>query len=449
MTAASTWRLSLLAGGIALLLGACGSSAPRRSPAKASGGAPPAVAARRTVAGLTPSPPQQPSDPPVVVAMEPDLPPLAGPLVSTPVRVSPALGDRVAGRALNLPAGFQASVYALPGGGPRFMALSPDGHLFVTLIGRGQVVELLDDGSGVAATTQTVLSGLNQPHGIAFDDGYLYVGETNQIVRVPYTDGVVQKDAKEVVIANLPTGGHATRTVNFGPEGVMYVAVGSSCNVCLETNPLRAAITAFAPDGSGRQPFATGLRNAVGFVFQPGTGDMWATVNGRDNIGDDMGLSGADATRATDNLPPDYVTRVSAGGDYGWPRCYGDHQLDPKFGDAAFCATTLAPSVELQAHSAPLGLGFYTGSSFPAEFQGDLFVALHGSWNRSTKTGYKVVRVKFENGQPARVEDFATGWLEGAGAWGRPVDAITGPDGALYISDDSGGAIYRISYGGN
>lgn len=395
-----------------------------------------------------PSPPQQPSDPPLVVAMEPELPPLAGPLVATPVQVSAALGGRFAAdRALNLPAGFQASVYAAPGGGPRFMALSPDGHLFVTLMGRGQVVELVDDGSGTASA-QTVLDGLNQPHGIAFDSGFLYVGETNQLVRFPYVDGRVQTDAKAVIVPNLPTGGHATRTVNFGPDGTLYVAVGSSCNVCIESNPLRAAITAYAPDGSGQQTFAAGLRNAVGFVFQPGTGDMWATVNGRDNIGQDLGLSGDEATRTTDNLPPDYVTRVTAGGNYGWPRCYGDHQLDPKFGDAAFCAATLAPSVELQAHSAPLGLGFYTGGSFPADYQGDLFVALHGSWNRSTKTGYKVVRVKFEHGQPVRVEDFATGWLDGAGAWGRPVDAITGPDGALYLSDDSGGVIYRITYGG-
>ncbi|MGH3579400.1 MAG: PQQ-dependent sugar dehydrogenase, partial [Mycobacterium sp.] len=351
-----------------------------------------------------------------------------------------------AGRTLNLPAGFQASAYALPGGGPRFMALSPDGHVFAALMSAGRLVELADDGSGAFATAQTAIDGLNEPSSLSFFGGYLYVGETNEIVRYPFANGRVDAGQKEIVVAHLPGGSHVTRTVGFGPDGLMYVAVGSSCNVCIEQNPLRAAITVYQPDGSDGRTYASGLRNAVGFTWQPGTGDMWATVNGRDNIGDDMGLSGAGATQATDNLPPDYVTRISDGGNYGWPRCYGDHQLDPKYGDAAFCATTLAPSIEIQAHSAPLGLAFYSGAAFPQLYQGDLFVALHGSWNRSVPTGYKVVRVQFENGRPVAVFDFATGFLSGGQAWSRPVGILNLPDGSLLVSDDTGGAIFRISY---
>ncbi|HLZ73233.1 MAG TPA: PQQ-dependent sugar dehydrogenase [Dehalococcoidia bacterium] len=428
-----------------LFVAACTSqrSAPRH--------APPAATAKQQLAlrqaGLNPSPPQQPSDPPLLVATQPDLPPADAPLAAVSVAVPAALnGAYPDGRTLNLPAGFQASVYALPGGGPRFMALSPDGRVFVALISSGQVVELADDGGG-AATAQTVIDGLNAPSSLSFFGGYLYVGEINEIVRYPYTDGSVETSQKQVVVPNLPGGGHSTLTVDFGPDGLMYVAVGSSCNVCVERNPLRAAITVYQPDGSAGRTYASGLRNAVGFTWQPGTGDLWATVNGRDNIGDDMGLSGAAATQATDNLPPDYLTRITDGGNYGWPRCYGDHQLDPKFGDAAFCATTLVPSVEIQAHSAPLGLAFYRGTAFPQPYQGDLFVALHGSWNRSVPTGYKLVRLHFENGQPAAVIDFATGFLTGGQAWFRPVGILELPDGSLLVSDDQGGAILRISYG--
>ncbi len=432
---------------LSLLFAACGLHGTVRHPGTVTPAAHQPLAARQ--AGLNPSPPQQPSDPPLVVATQPDLPPPDAPLVATPVQVPSALsGSFPSGQMLNLPAGFAASVYALPGGGPRFMALSPDNRVFVALMARGQAVELVDDGSGTFASAQTVLDGLNAPSSLAFFGGYLYVGETNEIVRYPYQDGTVDASQRQVVVPNLPTGGHATRTVGFGPDGLMYVAVGSSCNVCIEQNPLRAAISVYQPDGSGGQTYAAGLRNAVGFTWQPGTGDMWASVNGRDNIGQDMGLSGAQATQTTDNLPADYVTRITAGGNYGWPRCYDDHQLDPKFGDAGFCATTLAPSVEIQAHSAPLGLAFYTGAAFPQPYQSDLFVALHGSWNRSVPTGYKLVRVHFENGQPAAVYDFATGFLVGGQAWFRPVGVLALPDGSLLVSDDQGGAVLRITYAG-
>jgi len=352
-----------------------------------------------------------------------------------------------AGLALNLPRGFSISVYAVTGGGPRFMAVGSDGAVYVALMTRGQVVRLVDRGG--YATPEVVLSGLDNPSSLAFFAGYLYIGETSEVSRFRVAEAGIDPASKEVIIPHLPVGGHITRTVAFGPDGLLYLAVGSSCNVCIESNPLRAAITVFDADGQNGRTYATGLRNAVGITWQPGTDELWATVNGRDNIGLDMGLSGQAARDVTDNLPPDYITRVVDGGDYGWPHCYGDHQLDPRYGDAAFCARALPPTIEIQAHSAPLGLAFYMGAQFPADYQGNLFVALHGSWNRQTPTGYKIVRVVFADGQPVRVEDFATGWLAPSGTVsGRPVGVLVAPDGALLVSDDSRGVIYRISYGG-
>jgi glucose/arabinose dehydrogenase len=447
---------ALLCLAVAALAVACGSGAKRAAAPTAGSLAPnsqtdviasPAAssATRQPLAARQVSPPQTPADHPLVDAEAPDLPPLAGPLQNVAVTVPAGLKNAPQQQSLNLPAGFSASVYAVTGGGARFMALGPDGAVYVALMGRGQIVRL--DSQGSYATPTKILDGLNAPSSLAFFGGYLYVGENNQIARFTF-NGAVDPASKQVVVPNLPTGGHATRTIGFGPDGLLYVAVGSSCNVCIESNPLRAAITVYNPDGSNGRTYASGLRNAVGFTWQLDSGDMWATMNGRDDIGQDMGLTGQAAKNATDNLPPDYATRISDGGNYGWPRCYGDHQLDPKYGDAGFCATTIAPTAELQAHSAPLGLAFYTGAQFPADYQGSLFVALHGSWDRENQTGYKVIRLVFENGQPVRAEDFATGWLNGSGVWGRPVGVLVAPDGSLLVSDDSQGVIYRISYGG-
>jgi glucose/arabinose dehydrogenase len=384
---------------------------------------------------------------PLLDAEAPVLPPQDAPLAAVTVDNPGHLPGAPASLSLNLPPGFAISVYAVTGGGPRFMAVGPDGSVYVALMTRGQVVRLVDRGG--YATPEVVLSGLDNPSSLAFFGGYLYVGEMSEIARFRVTDTGVDPESKEAVISNLPIGGHITRTVAFGPDGLLYLAVGSSCNVCIESNPLRAAITVFDADGHNGRTYATGLRNAVGITWQPGTGELWATVNGRDNIGQDMGLSGQAARDATDNLPPDYITRVANGGNYGWPRCYGDHQLDPRYGDAAFCARALPPTIEIQAHSAPLGLAFYDGGQFPAAYQGNLFVALHGSWNRQTPTGYKIVRVVFADGRPVRVEDFATGWLAQNGAVsGRPVGVLVAPDGAVLVSDDNRGVIYRISYEG-
>jgi glucose/arabinose dehydrogenase len=221
--------------------------------------------------------------------------------------------------------------------------------------------------------------------------------------------------------------------VLFSPDGsTLFVSIGSSCNVCEEDDPRRAAIVRYNPDGSGEQVFARGLRNAVGIVFRPGTDELWATNNGRDMLGDDQ--------------PPETVNLVHQGDDFGWPRCHAGRIVDPDFGGPDACQGVTPPMVEMQAHSAPLGLAFYTGDQFPQEYQGDLFVAFHGSWNRTVPTGYKVVRIPFDDGQPGPVQDFAVGWLDGDAAWGRPADLAVSPDGSLYVSDDEGGIIYRIFY---
>ena len=276
-------------------------------------------------------------------------------------------------------------------------------------------------------------TGLNRPHGLAFFQGFLYVAETDAVVRFPYRAGDLTGGTREVVVRDLPSGGgHWTRTIAFGPDGKMYVSIGSSCNACDERDPRRASILQFNPAGTGERIFARGIRNAVGITFRAQTGELWATNNGRDWLGDD--------------LPPDTILTVTDGAHYGWPFCYGKRIPDPEFGRPDFCKTTALPAVEIQAHSATLGLTFYTGSMFPSEFHNDLFVALHGSWNRTVPTGYKVIRIPMRDGMPGLPQDFATGWLQGNHAMGRPVDVITGRDGALYVSDDRAGLIYRISY---
>lgn len=333
---------------------------------------------------------------------------------------------------IQLPDGFKIEVFADDLGSPRFMALSPDNVVFATLIDSGKVVALPDKNkNGKTDRVMTFIEGLTRPHGIAFHNGFLYIGETNQITRFKYNGFDKEPGKKEVVVPDLPTGGHFTRTVEFGPDGKMYVSIGSSCNVCEEEDERRAAILQYNPDGSGVKIFARGLRNAVGLAFRPETGELWVTDNGRDWLGD--------------NLPPEEINIVKEGSHYGWPYCYGDRVPDPEYDRDEFCKNTIPPVFKMQAHSAPLGLAFYTGELFPEEYRGDLFVAFHGSWNRSVPTGYKVVRIKIEDGKPAGIEDFATRWLEGENVRGRPVDVQVGPDGGLFVSDDGGGIIYRIT----
>ena len=345
---------------------------------------------------------------------------------------------------LIFPGGFRVSVFTPEAIGPiRFMAFSPDGILFVSMPstqglykarGGGAIFALPDrDQNGKADEVKTVISGLNDlPHGIAFYGGYLYVAEENAISRYPYlNDGNV--GAREVIVSNLPAGAsHVSRTIGFSPSGKMYVSIGSSCNFCEETDPRRAAIVEYAPDGTQERVFAQGLRNTVGFVFHPETQDIWGTENGRDWLGDD--------------LPPDEINIVRDGANYGWPYCYGKQVVDPAFNDAARCATTQGSTYDLDAHSAPLGLRFVQGSQFPESWQGDLLVAFHGSWNRTEPTGYKIIRLVVQNNTIVGQQDFITGWLRPDGSkLGRPVDLIFGADGALYISDDYANIIYRVT----
>lgn len=333
---------------------------------------------------------------------------------------------------LTVPEGLQINEHASGLGSPRFMALSPDNVLFVTIIGNGTVVALPDlNEDGKSDKAIEFIKGLKRPHGIAFYKGYIYVGEINQIVRYKYNGFDKKPGNKEVVVPNIPTKGHFTRTVSFGPDGKMYVSIGSECNVCVEDDKRRATIMRFNSDGTDGEIFASGLRNSVGLTWNPYTNELWATDNGRDWLGD--------------NLPPDEVNLIKANKNYGWPYCYGDNIADPEFDDATKCEAATAPIVELQAHSAPLGLTFYDGKMFASDYDGDLFIAFHGSWNRSIPTGYKVVRVKFEDGKPGEVEDFAYGWMTMSKKFGRPVDVLVGNHGELYISDDLGGKIYIVT----
>jgi glucose/arabinose dehydrogenase len=335
-------------------------------------------------------------------------------------------------RTLNLPPGFSISVFAAGLGSPRWIAAGPDGKLWVTERGAGRV--LVYDPQGSAATPpqpQVFAQGLDQPHGIAFYGGFVYVAETTRVLRIRDNNGQAAGDP-EVIISGLPTGGHSTRTLLFTPDQKLLVSIGSSCNVCREQDERRAAVMIYNPDGSQGRLYATGLRNAVGLTLNPETQQVWFANNGRDNLGDD--------------IPKEMIGTLKDGAFYGWPDCYGNQAVDKDFGgDPARCARMTVPELQVQAHSAPLGLTFLPAQGWPAPYAGNLIVAYHGSWNRSVPTGYKLVRVAMNNGQVAGdVADFLTGFQQGATVWGRPVALAVGTDGALYVTDDKAGAIYHI-----
>jgi glucose/arabinose dehydrogenase len=343
-----------------------------------------------------------------------------------------ALDDR-----LRVPAGFTVTYYARDVKGVRFMTVGPDGAIYATQPGRGRVVRLPDGNrDGFADSVVTVVEHLRQPHGLAFHKGALYVANTDGVVRVPM--GANGLGAGAPVYVNRYDGGsgHSTRTVVFGADSAMYVSVGSTCNLCIERSPDRATVLRFNEDGSGKRVYATGLRNAVGLAVAPGTGALWVSQNERDNL-----------KPSHEDLPPEEINILREGGDYGWPYCYGDRVPNPEYDDAARCARTIPPALALQAHSAPLGMTFLTrATSFPPEYRGDLLMAYHGSWNRDTPTGAKVVRVHVRDGKPVGVEDFITGWQTPNGRrWGRPADVVVAADGSVLVSDDASGAIYRVS----
>ena len=336
---------------------------------------------------------------------------------------------------VDVPDGFAVSVFAEGLAGPRFMTVGPDGTLFVAERGANRVVALPDaDADGVADSQQTVVENLDAPSSLAFRPGTneLYIGEVSRVSRVR-VDGLTA-DEPEPVVTDLPERrGHTTTTVAFGADEWLYVSRGSTCNVCEEADPRLAAVWRYRPDGTGGELFMSGLRNAVGLALNPATGELWASNNGRDLLGN--------------NRPPETLYLLQQGEDAGWPRCHAGQIADPEFGGDGACTGVAQPIVTMQAHSAPLGLTFYDGAAFPSEYHGDLFIAFHGSWNRVPPTGYRVVRVPMEDGRPAGdVVDFATGWLQADGnSPGRPVDVVVASDGALLVSDDKGGYIYHIA----
>src|SRR3954471_8787006 len=349
--------------------------------------------------------------------------------------------DHPAGARLHLPVGFRISVFSEGNlGGARWLALAPNGDVFVSDAQDGEIAILRGVGpDGKFQQKFTFATGLTQPFGMAFWKDYLYVAQTGEVVRFKYAAGQTKAQGKAEHIADLTPFGynqHWTRDIAFNPAGTkMYVTVGSSSNDSPESDSRRAAISEYNPDGSGHRIYASGLRNAVGIAFEPKSGRLFATINERDGLGDD--------------LPPDYFTSVQEGGFYGWPYAYIGKNPDPENASKRpdLVQKTITPDLLIQAHSAALGLAFYNGKMFPAEYQGDAFVSLHGSWNRAGPTGYKIVRVRMKGGKPVGgYEDFITGWFTDAKVWGRPVGLLVMQDGSLLIVDDGGKRIWWVTY---
>ncbi len=357
------------------------------------------------------------------------------------VNMTPASGDpldaTLVGERLRLPRGFALQKFAEGIPNARSLAFTAGGHLLVSAPREGKiwVVDPDRDGDGRSDGQRVLVEGFDRPFGLALFEDWIYIGETGAIRRARF-DGTRAALAGpwETVVGDLPAGGnHWTRTIAFGPDGWLYVSVGSTCNVCIEEDPRRAAMLRFRPDGTQGEIYATGLRNSVGFAWQPGTGNLYATDNGRDLLGDDF--------------PPCELNRIVEDGFYGWPYANGANIPDPDFGDdAAKVAASRPPVFEFAAHNAPLGIEFYGGTRFPERYRGAAFVALHGSWNRARKDGYRVVALWID-GDQARAEDFLVGFEVDDDVIGRPVDLATGADGSLYLSDDYSGTIFRIAYG--
>lgn len=376
---------------------------------------------------------------------------------------APAVTARPADAKPRVMRGFQVTAFA---GGlvrPRVIRVAPDGNIFVADSGAGEIHVYRMAKNGGVARHEVFARGLDRPYGIAFyppgpHPRYVYVGNTGSVVRFAYHDGDMKAGgAPQTIVAELPTGGHWTRDLAFSPDGkTLFVSVGSASNVAqgtMDEEPPkgftaghtpgaawggergRADVLAFDPDGGHQRIYATGLRNCSGMAVQPATGELWCVVNERDGLGD--------------NLPPDYATHVRKGAFYGWPWYYIGANHDPRHGGVRpdLTGDVTVPDVLFQAHSAPLGIAFYEGDSFPAAFKGDAFVTMHGSWNRGRRTGYKVVRVIFRAGKPTGVyEDFLTGFvLSARRVWGRPVGVAVAKDGSLLVSEDGSGTLWRVA----
>jgi glucose/arabinose dehydrogenase len=338
-----------------------------------------------------------------------------------------------AAATLTPPPGFSVAPYATGLGEARAMVLTPRGDIILSSPpDRVLLVRADANGDGKADGVETLIGGLDNVSGLLLDDGFLYLAEEGEVSRVPFDiemGGV--GGGRETLVADMPHGkGHWTRTINKGPDGFFYVSVGSSCNACLERNKWRASLIRFMP-GETPTVFASGLRNMVGFDWQPGTGDLYGVDNGRDWLGDDY--------------PPDEVNRIVEGGFYGFPYLNGDNEQDPDFGQRGGdrIKTALPPALELEAHLAPISLRFlrHAEGAAPGEIA---LVAEHGSWNRSTKTGYRLVALKWRDGKISE-EPFLTGFLTQGKVSGRPVDIVEAPDGTIFVSDDFAGAIWRVA----
>jgi glucose/arabinose dehydrogenase len=395
---------------------------------------------------------------------------MPAPLATQPVANPSRAIARPDGALPKAPPGFAVSLFAKDLAQPRVVRVAPNGDVFVAESAAGRVRVLRPDASIAAPPTlQIFAAGLNRPFGIAFyppgpNPSFVYVATNKEVVRFAYHNGDLKAGAPpEVIVPALPGaggGGHWTRDIAFSPDGkTMFVSVGSGSNVAEGMAPLpvgqsaafeashavgaawgaeenRADVLAFDPDGHGMRVFANGLRNCAGLTIQPENGALWCVVNERDILGDD--------------LPPEYATRVKEGGFYGWPWYYIGAHEDPRHkGERSDLADKVAvPDILIQPHSAPLGATFYEADQFPPSFKGDAFVALHGSWNRAKRTGYKVVRLLFKNGEPTgEYEDFLVGFVaDDSSVWGRPVDVAVAGDGSLLVSDDAGGAIWRVAH---
>lgn len=341
--------------------------------------------------------------------------------------------------------GYRVELFADGIQNARFLRMSPGGSLVVSQPRLGRLLRVDRDGNGDGRSDarQTLIEGLDRPHGFDFaaggeSGGQLFIGEGSAIARVAVTetgaDSLAISGEPVRIVTGIPEGGnHWTRTLRVGPDGLLYLSVGSSCNVCLEEDARRAALLRYAIDGTGEEIHAAGLRNSVGFDWRPGSDELYATDNGRDLLGDDT--------------PPCELNRIERGGFYGWPYAYADNQPDPDFGPghAARIRASLPPAHAFGAHQAPLGITFLRHPDHPEAFRGAALVALHGSWNRSELSGYKVVSLHWDAEGRITERDFLTGFQDGDDVIGRPVDVAEGPDGAIYVSDDYAGAIYRIT----
>jgi glucose/arabinose dehydrogenase len=337
---------------------------------------------------------------------------------------------------IKLPAGFEITVFTDQVPGARSMTMSPGGTLYVgTRDDKGSVYAIPGAAQGKTRVL-TIAKDLKMPNGVAFRDGALYVGAVSKILRFDGIEKKLEHPPQPVTVKDdLPTETHhGWKFMAFGPDGKLYIPIGAPCNVCSSKDPRFASISRMNPDGSGFEVIAHGVRNTVGFDWHPKTRELWFTENGRDLLGDD--------------LPPDELNHLSkTGQDFGFPRCHGEGIRDPEFGGDADCksAQFTPPARALGAHVAALGMRFYEGSLFPAEYRGEIFVAEHGSWNRTHPDGYRVMHARLEGNRVVSYDAFAEGWLQEEKPWGRPVDVLVAPDGALLVSDDKAGVIYRIA----